>query len=66
MICRVESGLPIKEEVSEVNCLIVEQENDHTLTSTFRSQSAIDIIGDLDILNILNFENIILEEPHKR
>jgi hypothetical protein len=66
LICRQESGSPVKEEISSENVLLIEQDSDYTLNTSFRSDSSIDIIGDLDIITSMEMQDYTADEAERR
>jgi hypothetical protein len=46
--------------------VLIEQDSDFTLNTSFRSDSSIGIIGDLDIITSMEMQDYTAEEPEKR
>lgn len=64
LICRQESAM--KQEVDPENVMLIEQDSDFTLNTSFRSDSSIDILGDLDIIGSMEMQDYTAEEPERR
>ncbi len=56
----------MKEEASASNVLLIEQDSDYTLNTSFPSDSNIDIIGDLDIISSIEIQDYTAEEVERR
>jgi hypothetical protein len=56
----------MKVEASPSKVLLMEQESDYTLNTSFRCDLAIDIIGDLDIITSMEMQDYTAEEVERR